>query len=74
MDTIYKHALLTIVALSEETSNSGLAEIRPGSRLREEVPFTIKGTPVIASLDPVRNEHDIPNANYIADNIWDHRG
>jgi hypothetical protein len=53
MDIIYKHALLTIVALSGETSDSGLAGIRPDSRLREEVPFAIKGTPVIASLDPV---------------------
>jgi hypothetical protein len=74
MDTVYKNALLTIVALSGETSDSGLAGVRSGSRFREEIPFMIKETSIIASLDPVRNDCDTSDASYIADNPWDHRG
>jgi len=48
MDSVYGCALLTIIALSGQRSDSGLSGIRPGSRSREERPFSIRTTPIIA--------------------------
>jgi hypothetical protein len=70
MDVIYQRALLTIVAFSGDNSDAGLPGIRPGSRSREQHPFTIKETRIVESLDPVRK---ISWGNYLGDSCWDRR-
>jgi hypothetical protein len=71
MDSVYGCALLTIIALSGQRSDSGLSGIRPGSRSREERPFSIRTTPIIASLDPAR---ETSWSNYLGSSPWDCRG
>jgi hypothetical protein len=70
MDTIYQNAVVTIIALSGKTSDAGLAGVRLGSRSCEETPFTIQGTPILASFDPATK---ISWSNYLGDSIWDRR-
>lgn len=82
MDTVYQNAVVTIIALSGKTLDAGLAGVRLGSRSYEETPFTIlvqgtplspftiQGTPILASFDPATK---ISWSNYLGDSIWDRR-
>jgi hypothetical protein len=70
MDVIYQRALLTIVAFSGDHSDTGLPGIRPSSRSCEQHQFTIKETPIMESLDPVRK---ITRGSYLGDSRWDRR-
>jgi hypothetical protein len=71
MDSVYGCALVTIIALSGDGANAGLPGIRPGSRIQEEVPFTIGKTSIIASLDPPREKSF---DSYLGQSRWDSRG
>jgi hypothetical protein len=70
MDTVYQNAVVTIIALSGKTLDAGPAGVRLGSRSCEETPFTIQGTPILASFDPATK---ISWSNYLGDSIWDRR-
>jgi hypothetical protein len=67
---VYQNAVVTIIALSGKTSDAGLVDVRLGSRSCEETPFTIQGTPILASFDAATK---ISWSNYLGDSIWDRR-
>lgn len=71
MDTVYQNALVTIIGLSGENSDAGLAGVRPSSRICEQAPFVIRETPIVLSLDPVRA---VPWSSYLGESKWDRRG
>jgi hypothetical protein len=70
MDIVYQKALLTIVAMSGENSDAGLAGIRPKSRSCEQHPFKIKGGIIVESLDSPQKESW---RNYLGASRWDRR-
>jgi Heterokaryon incompatibility protein (HET) len=69
MDSVYGFASLTIIAASGASAGAGLPGLSPGSRTQQQDRFTIKGTPLISSLD------DTWEGSSLLDNaVWNKRG
>lgn len=76
MDSIFGYASVTIVAASAKDANAGLPGLKPGSRTRERIPFTIKGASLLRTLDP-EGPSAWSNRNwpsYLDDTVWYSRG
>ena len=75
MDVIFGCAAFTIVAASGDNADSGLPGIRPNTRNRTQVPFTIKGVSLVRTLDPERSEERHSTFDgYLKESVWCKRG
>lgn len=79
MDSIFGFASVTIVAAAGKDANAGLPGIKPGSRTREQIPFTMKDVLLLRTLDPERSDQSYEfreerRPSYLAEFEWYRRG
>lgn len=71
MASIYGLAAVTIINSSGLNADSGLPGIQRTPRHQSQAPFTIKGVPLMQTLDPVGSGD---RNSYLGDSVWNMRG
>lgn len=70
MNWIFGSAIVTIVAASGGNAEARLPGIKPNSRTREQIPFTIKGVSLLETLDP---EGIGDSDSFLGESVWQKR-